>query len=81
MGMPNTALGVVYYLTVGLLCLLIEPGHPAFALTMGRVISTAALAVSLFLALYLILKLKTSCPICMVGHGVNLAIAVLYWLK
>ncbi len=80
-GLPNTGLGAAYYLSVGLLNLLIASHYPALSVTIGRTISLIALAISLFLALYLILKLKIPCPICMVGHGINLLIALVYWLK
>ena len=80
-GLPNTALGAAYYLMIGMLSLFAAPHYPALSVTIGRTLSLIALATSLFLALYLILKLKTPCPICMLGHGVNLLIALVYWSK
>lgn len=74
-GVPNSLLGVLYYLTVILLLLL--------GWTSG-LIATATIAVAwftvalgLFLAYSLFFIIKIPCPLCLTGHTINLLLAVL----
>ena len=80
-GLPNADLGLVYY--VGIIAWMVvslvtgtPPWLPAVA-----VASLVTVAVSAYLGWALLFRLKTVCPFCFLGHGLNVAIAgVIVWM-
>lgn len=73
-GLPNAVYGLAWYAIVG--------AAAAGALASGAlpfcaplvVASAATVAFSAYLAWSLLVKLRTPCPLCFLGHGVNAAI-------
>ncbi len=76
-GIPNSLPGVFYYCAV---CLVAAAGFPAPFLLLLRVASWAAVGLGLYLTYSLIFRVRTLCPLCLVSHGLNLALAVLLLL-
>lgn len=73
-GIPNFVLGLIYYVGLGIFVL-----SPPFALTetirtvlfVGSIIAVCA---GIYLVYALIVKLRVRCTMCMIAHGINLAI-------
>jgi uncharacterized membrane protein len=88
-GVPNSLLGVFYYLTV---IVLLSTGwiYAPGGMFIGRVSLELSVVVVLvawftvllgaFLAYSLFLIIKISCPLCLAAHTINLALAVLLTL-
>ena len=74
-GVPNSLLGVLYYLTVILLLLVGGTGGPIATATIAVAWFTVALG--LFLAYSLFFIIKIPCPLCLTGHTINLLLALL----
>jgi uncharacterized membrane protein len=74
-GVPNSLLGVLYYLIVILLLLVGGNGGPIATATIAVAWFTVALG--LFLAYSLFFIIKIPCPLCLTGHTINLLLAVL----
>lgn len=74
-GVPNSLLGVLYYLTVILLLLAGWAAGPIATATIAVAWFTVALGVFLAYSLFFIIKIP--CPLCLTGHTINLLLAVL----
>jgi len=74
-GVPNSLLGVLYYLTVIAILLM---GWTVAPIT-GVLIAVAWFTVllGLYLAYSLFFIIRIACPLCLTGHAINLALAVL----
>lgn len=74
-GVPNSLLGVLYYLTVMAILLM---GWTVAPIT-GALIAVAWFTVllGLYLAYSLFFIIRIPCPLCLTGHAINLALAVL----
>jgi uncharacterized membrane protein len=74
-GVPNSLLGVLYYLTVIAILLM---GWTVAPIT-GALIAVAWFTVllGLYLAYSLFFIIRIPCPLCLTGHAINLALAVL----
>jgi uncharacterized membrane protein len=72
---PNSLLGVLYYLTVIAILLM---GWTVAPIT-GALIAVAWFTVllGLYLAYSLFFIIRIPCPLCLTGHAINLALAVL----
>jgi uncharacterized membrane protein len=73
-GLPNFALGILYYLALIALPFAAEPDSEW--MTAAAVISWFIVLFGIYLVYALFFKIRLSCPLCMVGHGINLALAV-----
>ena len=74
-GVPNSLLGVLYYLIV-IAVLLTGWATPSLALGLILVAwFTVALGLYLIYALFFIIRIP--CPLCLTGHSINLALAIL----
>jgi len=74
-GVPNSLLGVLYYLIV-IAVLLIGWVTPALAVGLILVAwFTVVLGLYLIYALFFIIRIP--CPLCLTGHAINLALAIL----
>jgi uncharacterized membrane protein len=74
-GVPNSLLGVVYYLIVIAVLLI---GWAPQALAVGLIFVawfTVALGLYLIYALFFIIRIP--CPLCLIGHAINLVLAIL----
>jgi uncharacterized membrane protein len=74
-GVPNSLLGVLYYLIVIAVLL---TGWAPHALALGLILVawfTVALGLYLIYALFYIIRIP--CPLCLTGHTINLALAIL----
>lgn len=74
-GVPNSLLGVLYYLTVILLLLAGWTAGPIATATIAVAWFTVALGGFLAYSLFFIIKIP--CPLCLTGHTINLLLAVL----
>ena len=74
-GVPNSLLGVLYYLTVIAVLLMGWTAAPVS----GAVIAVAwfTVVLGLYLAYSLFFVIRIPCPLCLTGHSINLALAVL----
>jgi len=74
-GVPNSLLGVLYYLIVIAVLLI---GWAPHALAVGLILVawfTVALGLYLIYALFFIIMIP--CPLCLTGHAINLGLAIL----
>jgi uncharacterized membrane protein len=74
-GLPNSLLGVVYYVT---LIVLLAGGWATGSIGVAMIVVawlTNALGVFLIYSLFVIIKIP--CPLCLAGHTINLMLAVL----
>jgi uncharacterized membrane protein len=74
-GVPNSLLGVFYYLTVILLLLVGWTTGPIATATIAVAWFTVALGIFLAYSLFFIIKIP--CPLCLTGHTINLLLALL----
>ena len=74
LGAPNSVLGALYYAAI--LFVPIERFEAFFLIA-----SIGAVALGMYLVHALIVKLKTSCPLCYTAHGINLVIANLFIVR
>jgi uncharacterized membrane protein len=76
-GVPNSLLGVVYYLLILVLLfanLLFVPALSSILV----VVAWFTVALGVFLTYSLFFIIKTPCPLCLAGHAINCALAVLF---
>jgi len=80
-GIPNSALGVLYYGIVFLITLVggWEAGGLVHRLFLW--ISILVVLLSLYLSYSLLFKIKILCPLCFVSHGINVLIALVLFIK
>ena len=74
-GVPNSLLGVLYYLAVIVLLLAGSTAGPIATATIA--VAWFTVAVGIFLAYSLFFIIKIPCPLCLTGHTINLLLAVL----
>jgi uncharacterized membrane protein len=74
-GAPNFLLGLIYY-TLIFLAALLDMVIP-FSLVFLFWISVAVVLLGVYLTHSLLFKIKISCPLCFVSHGINAVITVL----
>jgi uncharacterized membrane protein len=77
-GVPNSLLGLLYYLTVVLLLSVGWTAGPIATATIAVAWFTVALGVFLAYSLFFIIRIP--CPLCLTGHTINLLLAVLLTL-
>ena len=71
---PNSVLGVLYYVSILLFPI------PVFEIYF-LIASIFAVGLGMYLVHALIVKLKTPCPLCYTAHGINLVIANLFIVR
>lgn len=79
LGVPNSLLGVGYYI---LLILLGAGMNPPLFVSLMRFASWISVVLAAWLVHSLLFRIKLMCLLCLVSHGLNLVIAVLltlYW--
>ncbi|OGG56948.1 MAG: hypothetical protein A3F84_15555 [Candidatus Handelsmanbacteria bacterium RIFCSPLOWO2_12_FULL_64_10] len=74
LGLPNFIFGALYYLGLIVLSWTADPASGWMAA--ARVASYLAVLLGVYLVYALRYRLHVSCPLCLLGHGVNLALAV-----
>jgi uncharacterized membrane protein len=74
-GVPNSLLGMLYYLAVIVLLLAGWTAGPIATATIAVAWFTVALGIFLAYSLFFIIKIP--CPLCLTGHTINLLLAVL----
>jgi uncharacterized membrane protein len=74
LGLPNFILGIPYYL--GLIALSWSADPAPGWMAAARIASYLAVLLGVYLVYALRYRLHVSCPLCLLGHGVNLALAV-----
>lgn len=75
LGVPNSLLGVFYYLTV---ILLLSGGWTTGPIATATIaVAWFTVALGIFLAYSLFFIIKIPCPLCLTGHTINLLLAVL----
>ena len=72
---PNSLLGMLYYLAVIVLLLAGWTAGPIATATIAAAWFTVALGIFLAYSLFFIIKIP--CPLCLTGHTINLLLAVL----
>lgn len=81
-GIPNYAFGIVYYALViaAALQALLSRLDPLLRLAVNAG-TLAAVVVSLYLFFHLVFVRRVTCTLCFIGHGINVALAILViWL-
>jgi uncharacterized membrane protein len=74
-GLPNSLLGVLYYVAV---IVLLAGGWATGSIGLALiVVSWFTVALGLFLVYALFFIIKIPCPLCLAGHTINLALGVL----
>lgn len=73
-GLPNSILGIGFYVLVMLVGIGVD-GEVLFLF--ARWIAWAAVLLAVYLVYSLFFKMKRACPLCLVSHGISLAIALL----
>jgi uncharacterized membrane protein len=74
-GVPNSLLGVFYYLIVIAILLVGWAVAPITEVLIAVAWFTVALGLYLAYALFFIIRIP--CPLCLTGHAINVALAVL----
>jgi uncharacterized membrane protein len=80
-GFPNSVLGSLYYAMVFLITLMggWESNHVVRWVFL--LISILVVLLSVYLSYSLLFRIKISCPLCFVSHGINVVIAFLLFTK
>ena len=74
-GVPNSLLGVLYYLSV---IAIVSAGWTVAPITNALIaVAWFTVALGLYLAYSLFFIIKIPCPLCLTGHAINLALAIL----
>jgi len=74
-GLPNSLLGVLYYLAV---MLVVTGGFTAAPISVALIaVAWFTVALGLVLAYALFFIIRIPCPLCLTGHTINLALAIL----
>jgi len=82
-GVPNSLLGIIYYLglIIWLNLRISVAGVAAFLVAIATVALTVAIGVSVLLGFYLIyalrMKLRINCPLCYAVHAINAVLLIL----
>jgi uncharacterized membrane protein len=80
-GIPNSALGVLYYGIVFLIALVGGWDVGSLVHRLFLWISILVLLLSVYLSYSLLFRIKIVCPLCFVSHGINVLIALLLFIK
>jgi uncharacterized membrane protein len=80
LGFPNFFLAAPYYLALLAFAGLRIAGLAESSIGLAAIASAFGLAMSGWLTFALLVRLKQRCPLCMLGHFINLAIATDLWL-
>jgi len=80
---PNSLLGVIYYLAIlGLVAWGFLSYVPSLILNSYLGVAAFTVAFGAYLTYALFFKIKIPCPLCLTGHGINLAIAaIMLWVR
>lgn len=74
-GVPNSLLGVLYY---PLVIVILLAGWVTTPITLALIlVAWFTVALGLYLAYSLFFIIKIPCPLCLTGHTINLALAIL----
>ncbi len=74
LGVPNSLLGLFYYVAVGIAA---ATGFPALLQVPLRVASWAVVGFGLYLTYSLVFRVRAVCLLCLVAHALNLVLAIL----
>ena len=74
LGVPNSVLGVLYYLAILLVPI------SSFE-TLFLIASILSVGLGMYLVRALVARLKVHCPLCYTAHGINLVIANLFIVR
>jgi uncharacterized membrane protein len=80
-GFPNSALGFLYYTIVFFITLIGGWENNRFVHWVFLLISILVVLLTVYLSYSLLYKIKIVCPLCFVSHGINVAIALLLFIK
>jgi uncharacterized membrane protein len=81
LGVPNSALGLLYYGTVFVKTAAGGWESGGFVQELFLWISILVVLLSLYLSYSLLFRIKIVCPLCFVSHGINVLIAFLLFIK
>ena len=81
LGIPNSLLGVAYYLVILFLSINEWIEVPPAFVKWVFITSLVASAVGISLAFSLLRDLKTPCVLCFVSHGINIFISILLYVN
>ena len=76
-GVPNAFLGILYYLSVIVFVTMFQSDSESILYQVVVSISAGTVILGAYLTYALLLKLRTPCPLCFIGHGINLGIFLL----
>ena len=76
-GVPNSLLGMAYYLAV--IGRAIAGVAPAWLMTAYRLVALGTVALGAYLSYSLLVVTRVPCVLCFTAHGINLGIALLVW--
>ena len=76
-GVPNSLLGIIYYVVILILLFSRLLFVPLFLSTLV-VAAWFTVALGIYLAYSLFFIIKTPCPLCLASHAINLALALLF---
>lgn len=80
-GVPNSLLGMAYYLAVIGLAIAGGPGRvPGWMCIAYQAVSLGTVALGVYLSWSLLFLTRVPCVLCFSAHAINLAIALLLWL-
>ncbi len=74
LGVPNSLVGIVYYMVTILYAAGVLPAQAGRAVMVASWLSVVA---AVYLGASLMLKIRIGCPLCMTAHALNLALAVM----
>lgn len=77
-GVPNSLLGMAYYLAV--IGFVITGGAPAWLMTGYRLVALGTVVLGAYLSYSLLFVTRVPCVLCFTAHAINLGIALLVWL-
>jgi len=83
LGLPVAAWGLLFYVLIFALVIascVFRGGEGAAFLLAGALLSTLAVVVDLYLAAVMVFRIGTLCPWCLSSYGVNLGLAVTFWI-
>ena len=79
-GVPNSLLGIIYYVLILVLLLANLLFVPVF-LNAFVIAAWFTVALGIYLAYSLFFIIKTPCPLCLASHAINFALALLFTIR
>ena len=79
-GVPNSLLGIIYYVLILVLLLANLLCVPVF-LNAFVIAAWVTVALGIYLAYSLFFIIKTPCPLCLASHAINFALALLFTIR